>query len=33
MRSMCTLRLDDTGDLIPWPLDGSWSDETLVFDP
>lgn len=33
MRSMCTLRLDGTGDLIPWPLDGSWSDETLVFDP
>jgi hypothetical protein len=30
---VCILKRDSAGDLIPEPLDGSWADDSLVFDP
>ena len=29
---LCILRMDQAGDLIPYPVDESWEDEDLVFD-
>ena len=29
---LCILRKDKDGDLIPYPVDGSWEDPNLVFD-